>query len=172
MTCFVWFDLIVFCVHQVIFQLNWANWWIWRSWIGPLDIHLSSNKLTGALPSFYLLTCVHNQGDDYPLLYLLLLCFGCALYTRGPIPAELGQLVNLTDGLDLSKNQLTGTTQSLFPLTCIQYDFRTSRMGWLVFLLCFVYLRSHSGWIGPLGEFRVSTFMQKPAYRYAIPLSP
>jgi Leucine-rich repeat (LRR) protein len=37
-----------------------------------------------------------------------------------------------------------------------------------MFWLSFVYPRSHSGWIGPIGEFRATVFIQKPAYRYSI----
>ncbi len=51
----------------------------------------------------------------------------------------------------------------------------TSRIGWLgfcMFWLSFVYLRSHSGWIGRIGEFRGAVFFHKQAYRYPIPLYP
>ncbi len=37
--------------------------------------------------------------------------------------------------------------------------------------LSFVYPRSHSGWIGPIGEFAGAAFKRKPAYRYSILLS-
>ena len=41
-----------------------------------------------------------------------------------------------------------------------------------MFWLSFVYPRSHSGWIGPIGEFGGAGFIRKPAYRYSIPLFP
>ena len=53
--------------------------------------------------------------------------------------------------------------------------FRTSRIGWLVFCiiwLSFVYSRSHSGWIGPIGEFKGAESKGQQNYRYSIPLSP
>ncbi len=58
----------------------------------------------------------------------------------------------------------------LYPLTCIQYEgiglrsscpFVPSRIGWLVFCMIwrrFVYSRSHSGWIGPIGEIGAVAF--------------
>ncbi len=48
-------------------------------------------------------------------------------------------------------------------------------MSWLdfcMFWLGFVYPRSHSGWIGPIGEFAAAAFIRQPAYRYSIPLPP
>jgi hypothetical protein len=53
--------------------------------------------------------------------------------------------------------------------------FRTSTIAWLsfcVFWLGFVYPRSHSGWIGRIGEFEGAVFIRKPAYRYSILLPP
>ena len=40
-----------------------------------------------------------------------------------------------------------------------------------MFWLSFVYPRSHSGWIGPIGEFAAADFTHKPAYRYSILIS-
>ncbi len=45
-------------------------------------------------------------------------------------------------------------------------------LGFCMFRLSFVYPRSHSGWIEPIGQFNASLFILKPTYRYSIPLSP
>ena len=107
-------------------------------------------------------------------------CFDWVLYAPGRIPAELGQLANLKE-LYLNDNQFTGN-HPFFPpdLHSIWRNrlvffrpVRTSQIGWLVFCmfwLSFVYPRSHSGWIGPIGQFNASLFTSKPAYRYFIPI--
>ncbi len=41
-----------------------------------------------------------------------------------------------------------------------------------MFWLIFVYPRSHSGWIGPIGEFNVSKSKEQQAYRYSLPSCP
>jgi hypothetical protein len=41
-----------------------------------------------------------------------------------------------------------------------------------MFWLGFVYPRSHSGWIGPIGPFTGAGFIPEQAYQYSIPLSP
>ncbi len=51
--------------------------------------------------------------------------------------------------------------------------FRTSTIAWLVFCmfwLGFVYPRSHSGWIRPIGEIGEPAVVEQPTYRYSIPL--
>ncbi len=123
--------------------------------------------------------------------WLVFVCFEWVLYTPGLIPAELGQLANLRH-VSLSDNQLKGTS-SLLPsdlhsiwrnMTHIQYEgtcwlslcpFIPVRWRDLIFVcfeLGFVHPRSHSGWIGPIGEIGATVLAAEQAYRYSILLPP
>jgi hypothetical protein len=92
-------------------------------------------------------------------------------------PISKKDLLRLED-MCLQSKQLTGTPTLL---TCVHFEGRdllshalSSRIGWLVLCmiwLSYVYPRSHSGWIGPVSEFKEAVFRQ-PAYRYSISLSP
>jgi hypothetical protein len=88
------------------------------------------------------------------------------------LPSNMGELDNIGLGpkLDLSNCSLTG----IYSYVDIKSK-RTSTMAWLdfcMFWLGFVYPRSHSGWIGPIGEFEGAAFIRKQDYRYSIPLFP
>ncbi len=102
--------LTEFCIPQVPSLLNWANCrvlsplpiaqdmcWIWRKRLA----------LRMPFPSSWI-------GTWFSYVWLGF------VYIPGPIQAELGQLENLAE-LRLNSNNLSGT-QSLFPLTCIQYE--------------------------------------------------
>jgi hypothetical protein len=45
---------------------------------------------------------------------------------------------------------------------------RIGRLFFCMFWLIFIYPRSHSGWIGPIGEIEAAEFIRERAYRYFI----
>ncbi len=114
-----WFLYLLteFCIPQVPFRLNWANWRICRSWVCSATslpvLHPSSPDLPSILRHR-----LASLSKIVPVRWrdLIFVCFDWVLYSPGHIPVELGQLANL-QRLYLSENQLTGTL-SLFPLTC------------------------------------------------------
>jgi hypothetical protein len=134
-----------------------------------LELHY--NQFTGAISPLLSLDLCRTESRRLALRMpylssrignLLFVWFDWVLYTPGPIPAELGQLANLKE-LYFQTNKLTGTPSLLSARMhsilrnrlAFLMPFRTSRIGWLVycmFWLGFVYHRSHSGWIGPIGE--------------------
>ncbi len=95
-------------------------------------------------------------------------CLLCALNVfvfPGPIPAQLGELATLRH-LNLSNNLFAGTCPPSFlsPLSCVLYEGGAMCLSCVLYVLTefwvffyaltkFVYLRSHPGLIGPIGEF-------------------
>ncbi len=120
------------------------------------ELDLSSNNLTGTLLPLLPLTCVHYEGRDLPCVCPLLACNDSMKESvlAFLIPFRTKEIRLAYKGRNLPWYERD--------LPCVWR--KDSRIGgWLVFCmirLCFVYLRSHPGWIGEIGEVRVSAFIQ------------
>ncbi len=175
-----WFLYVLsgFCMPQVTFRLNWANWRIWSGWIYPKTSLLVLNP-SSSWRAFNI-----RELTIWLVFCMVWLGFVCPRSH----PGYIGPIGETILGAVFKKKPtyrcaplpllsfnclLTGMYSYVDIYRRIFMPFRTSTIAWLdfcMFWLGFVYPRSHSGWIGRIGKFTKAWFIRKPAYRYSIPL--